>query len=547
MSFRQNLCQKRKRKKGKLDNRTYAGYPVDGMQMDVYINQNGILEHAKMEDVRLSPDNSSFTCTAYAYGNSLAEVLKKYLEARAEAEVEVLSDEGDSIHRLKILSVNGEYTVTERAEGTHKPTVAFVKRTEKIPERYLIQVDARNNRNEFYKMTDLGGGEWGATHGRIGEKQSRSRMTRNVVIPKSYPDYMFGVKLQEKLSKGYQDKSECHEVKVLKKNISDPFTTGINNPQIADLVGKLISYAQNVIGQNYTVSYTDVTKVMVRDAAAEIENMRKSADTEEFNWHLISLMHVIPRKIDRKSGGVNAMLAESKKDFAAILIRETELLDVMESQIGITESERQPEESILQKMGLEIFEASNEQICEVKKQLNSSLVPRLKRVFCVTNLKTEKSFNEYIKRDKTSDGKQMDTRLFWHGSRNANWLSILQKGLLLNPDAVITGKMFGNGVYFALSAMKSWGYTSSRNAKWNSESSNLAYLSLYETAYGKPYEVYSYDGNWSGFSYSRLQNEHPGCSCVHAKKERGMLYDDEIIFYREDQMTIRYICEFSAA
>ena len=34
----------------------------------------------------------------------------------------------------------------------------------------------------------------------------RKRAARNVVVPKSYPDYMFGLKLMEKLKKGYQDK-----------------------------------------------------------------------------------------------------------------------------------------------------------------------------------------------------------------------------------------------------------------------------------------------------------------------------------------------------
>ena len=72
-------------------------------------------------------------------------------------------------------------------------------------------------------------------------------------------------------------------------------------------------------------------------------------------------------------------------------------------------------------------------------------------------------------------------------------------------------------------------------------------MALYETAYGTPHEVYSFDGSWNGFNYQSLQREFPGCDCVHAKADKGMLLNDEIIFYREDQITIQYLCEFDLA
>ena len=51
-----------------------------------------------------------------------------------------------------------------------------------------------------------------------------------------------------------------------------------------------------------------------------------------------------------------------------------------------------------------------------------------------------------------------------HGSRMSNWVSILQNGLMLDPSrlgVVITGKMFGYGVYFANSISKSAQYCGS--------------------------------------------------------------------------------------
>lgn len=51
--------------------------------------------------------------------------------------------------------------------------------------------------------------------------------------------------------------------------------------------------------------------------------------------------------------------------------------------------------------------------------------------------------------------------LLWHGSRVPNFCSILQKGLILNPETlgvVITGKMFGNAIYFSDTFSKSFNY-----------------------------------------------------------------------------------------
>jgi len=63
--------------------------------------------------------------------------------------------------------------------------------------------------------------------------------------------------------------------------------------------------------------------------------------------------------------------------------------------------------------------------------------------------------------DNNKIDKSKKCKLLFHGSGLDNWLSILKKGLVLNPEkegAKITGKMFGNGVYFANIPSKSAQY-----------------------------------------------------------------------------------------
>lgn len=150
---------------------------------------------------------------------------------------------------------------------------------------------------------------------------------------------------------------------------------------------------------------------------------------------------------------------------------------------------------------------------------------------------------------KSGDNSQQDkkhiskTKLLWHGSRNENWWSIINTGLVLRPtNAVITGKMFGFGIYYAPKARKSLGYTSLSGSYWARGNSNSAFMALMDVAYGKPYDVHSFDSKYYDFNYERLQKTCPGANCLHAHAG-SMLRNDEIIVYKEDQCTIKYLVE----
>lgn len=503
--------------------------------------KNGDVSTGKIRFMDMEPGNDGeIGCTAYEYGMALADALSGMLDPDTEAHVYVSSENGISFHVLKAAPGASGYVISDRDSG-RPPLLRFKKRTEKIPDRYLIIVDAARNLNDCYKMTDLGGGTWGATNGRIGERQGKNRRSRNVVIPKTYPDYRFGLAILEKLLSGYQDKSECHEKRIVRKKNEEATVYGIEDDAVADLIERLMRYAQQAIAENYSVSYTDVSDEMIRQANEALDRLRKSTTLEEFNQHLNDLMCIIPRKIDgRGAAGVRSQFASEPADYAEILEREKELLDIMEGQIRIKNAgDDKREGSILDSMGISMRRATDAEFKEAKAALDGGLQEKLKAVYCVTNNATQKKFDGYIRKAGTG------TRLFWHGSKNRNWISILQKGLLLNPDAEITGKMFGQGIYFAPSAMKSWGYTSSPSAKWTNESGDSVFMAMFNTAYGNPYVIYTRTVN-SRFNWEDLKRVAPNCDCLHAKADKGLLHADEVIFYREDQVTVKYLCEFAA-
>ena len=315
----------------------------------------------------------------------------------------------------------------------------------------------------------------------------------------------------------------------------------IENKAIAEIIARLQAMAKQAVAENYTISSSKVTMAMVDAAQDQLAKMTlmASASVEEFNRALIELFGIIPRKM----GHVSAYIAVRPDDYGKIIQREQDLLDVMRGQVYVppvqSDAHEEPEEgkakTILEAKGLVFEEVDANDIVKIKSALGSC-ADKFCHAWRVTNIATQKAFDEYVK-----DG--VKTKLLWHGSRNENWWSIVGSGLVLRPtNAVITGKMFGYGIYFATKARKSLGYTSLSGSYWAHGSSSSAFMGLYEVAYGKPYDVHSFDSRFYGLNYEGLQKLCPGANCLHAH-EGQMLRNDEIIVYKECQTTIKYLVE----
>lgn len=395
---------------------------------------------------------------------------------------------------------------------------------------YLIKVEPGQNNNKYYRMIPKGD-NWIAEYGRVGAGcQTRS-----------YGMYEWDKKYNEKLRKGYVDRTELVEDLIAKEkpSTSDGYRA-IENKVIAEIVARLQAMAKKAVADNYTISSNQVTMAMVAAAQEQLAKMTGmvNASVEEFNRALIELFGIIPRKM----GNVSSHIAKDPSEYGKIIEREQDLLDVMRGQVYVPPEHVEPdspldcgEKTILEEKGVVFEEVTDDDVAVIKSALGSC-ADKFCRAWRVTNLATQKRFDEYVK-----DG--MRTKLLWHGSRNENWWSIVGSGLVLRPtNAVITGKMFGYGIYFATKARKSLGYTSLSGSYWAHGSSSSAFMGLYEVAYGKPYDVHSFDSKYYSLNYESLQRMCPGANCLHAH-EGQMLRNDEIIVYQECQTTIKYLVE----
>lgn len=398
-----------------------------------------------------------------------------------------------------------------------------------IKPRYLVMVTASANNNKYYKQIPHGD-SWTAEYGRVGSSPQR----------REYPMSQWETKYREKIKKGYVDQSDLVEdlIKVEKPQKSK--YKEIENQVIAEIVERLQAMAKKAISDNYTISSNKVTQAMVDEAQNVLTELLNIESLEEFNSTLLKLFTTIPRKM----GHVKYYLADKKEDFSKIIQREQDLLDVMGGQViqhqiidENDDDEEQSPNTILEQLGLEFEECDKNDIATIKAALGSC-ADKFHKAWKVKNTKTQEKFDKFVKENNIKD-----VRLLFHGSRNENWWSIINTGLILKPtNAVITGKMFGYGIYYAPKARKSLGYTSLSGSYWARGNSNSGFMALMDVAYGKPYDVYSFDSKYHSFDYNALQRNCPGANCLHAH-EGSMLRNDEIIIYKEEQCTIHYLIE----
>ena len=401
-----------------------------------------------------------------------------------------------------------------------------------IKPRYLVMVTASANNNKYYKQIPHGD-SWTAEYGRVGSSPQR----------REYPMSQWDKKYREKINKGYVDQSELVEDLItVVKDKKDSKYREIENQVIAEIVERLQKMARKAVSDNYNISSNKVTQAMVDEAQDVLTQLINISDIEEFNNTLLKLFTVIPRKM----GKVSSYLAKSEKDYPQIIQSEQDLLDVMKGQVvqkqkeDITEDtsdEDSSKSTILEVLGLKFSECDSNDIIKIKSALGSC-ADKFHRAWKVENIKTSNRFEGFCDKENITNKK-----FLWHGSRNENWWSIINTGLVLRPtNAVITGKMFGIGTYFAPKAQKSLGYTSLSGSYWTKGNDNSGFMALMEVAYGKPYDVYSFDSKYYDFNYAKLQNACEGANCLHAHAG-SMLRNDEIVIYREEQCTIRYLVE----
>ena len=429
-------------------------------------------------------------------------------------------------------AVEAEKRKAERAENPKK----FM---------YLVFVDVSRNMNKYYKMLENDDGKtFTATWGRLGEANTNTA---------TYPMEIWDQKCKDKWRKGYKDNTSLFKLDDESVDATDGVLMQNVDPSVIELMDILGASAKDVVKANYLYPIETISLESIKEAQDYLNKMSEvTEDVNYFNYLLLEVFKLIPRKMQ----DVGSNVASASYQFSSCLKREQDLLDTLISGIQSLDSKgKSSSYNTFANLGISIRPVDEKEEAHLhgyqdhdgywhtSHALMGSSSSRYIRAWRVENFNTKKKFDDY----RNSFKEKKEVMELFHGSLTCNFLSILKSGLLLRPTNVhITGKMFGYGIYFANDADKSMGYGSqSYGSRWAHGSEDKGYLAVFDVMTGNQYRPNSYGGSLSSMTYKELQNRKAGADCLFADHLNTGLRKDEIIIYKEEQATIKYLIEYS--
>lgn len=399
---------------------------------------------------------------------------------------------------------------------------------------YLVNVDAGDNHNKFYEIKELSDGSLECRYGRVGSEGSVHVYNR---YEKDFYDLV-----ESKERKGYKDVTDLHKVEVVTRTI--PTYKPVEDNEVQKVLERIIAASRQFMKKNYTISTADITPDMIDEAENKLARLGKMLDSSWNVWSFNSVLQELFATVPRAMTHVQDYLAETQNDFRKIYDREFKMLQNMKGAVSISVQDQKgdhEDQTVLEARGLTMrrvtYKEEDEILAHLGADYNGSVERRYVRAFAVENKATRKAYEEYKQERKI--GKR-EFKLFYHGSKLENWYSILSSGLLLNPNAVQTGKMFGKGLYFAPECRKALNYMDTRGSRWNAGTEDTGYTAIYSVALGKRYEPNHVLG--STFTGDQLPKEYSSVYASKKNKHLG-LNNDEYIVYKQEACTVKYLLE----
>ena len=400
---------------------------------------------------------------------------------------------------------------------------------------YLIKIDPVNNHNVQFIMEETPDGRLIFSKGRVGARP----------VTGSYKISVWDKLYEKMLKQGFVDKTNEYDMSSDKASPEpEEDNIGSDDPDVIKFVKKILSFAKKKVKETYSITMNLVTSKMLSDARDIILKMDELAkDNKEDEIDLVvafrelqmRLFYIIPRKMQ----DVSEALASSRDDFEEIIKNERELLMLARSESNSEQDKKEPKKkgkSLLERFNLSIRRCTKEEEENIKKHMDRYSQPKFRRAFRVINFITEAAQKKWMDENDVTE-----VHFLYHGSKNFLIWAIMTMGLLLNPDAPITGKMFGWGIYFANKAIKSLNYTSLSGSTWAHGNAKTAYLFVFKVAYKNPKHVNA----WSSYMGSLDAKKIKPHDALHAHKGQS-LKEDEIIVYNQAQVTIQYVIELAA-
>jgi poly [ADP-ribose] polymerase 2/3/4 len=279
-----------------------------------------------------------------------------------------------------------------------------------------------------------------------------------------------------------------------------------------------------------------VTTTTINDARRALNDLKDIMDSEgridpdkpitksSNNFYYSKIPHHFGRKITKDDW----IITDAK------LVEEYDLLDQLEAsvQMGLTTNTNAAKQMSNFETDIEPLDKKDKYYKELVNLVRGTRKHGHLANWDVKNIYIVKIGKERERYEK-AEPKYGNVQRFFHGSQNANLLSIMLGGLIIPPVSAghVTGRMFGNGIYGANSSTKSLNYSTGGWSGRRNKFSN-SFLLRCNFAMGKTYEV-------GGSTHSPPS----GYDSLSALSSLGSLYNDEFIVYKLEQCTITHLIE----
>ena len=245
---------------------------------------------------------------------------------------------------------------------------------------------------------------------------------------------------------------------------------------------------------------------------------------------LCQYLRIIPQSLGMKRFSTETVIPDD-----AALQKQSDLIDSLESSYQAMTSNPTPKTSSDSKSQERIFKVDLDVLKDAteRSRLERSFESSKKRMHGYDNVRVREIFKVTIHDMASAFNKSLgNLEEVYHGTSQANCLSILKCGLKMSPPstAAIAGALFGPGIYGAKNSTKSLGYSLGR---WGQGGvGDSAWLFVCSFAMGKTYSTTAY-------GCSRPN----GYDSIWAKASSGGLHNDELIVARNNQCDVKYLLE----
>jgi poly [ADP-ribose] polymerase len=177
--------------------------------------------------------------------------------------------------------------------------------------------------------------------------------------------------------------------------------------------------------------------------------------------------------------------------------------------------------------------------CEEIDRINKKFLETLHKNHVCSHLRPKRSWNIEIssmKKDFETYGKSIgNVQEYYHGTKISNLLSIMSKGMVIVPSgsSSVTGRMFGDGLYFSSESSKSLNYS---YGYWQGSRDNNCFMLMAQVAMGN-YFVPNGPKNF--------KKTPDGYDSVWAKAKQSGVLNHEMIVYNKHQVNPTHLIEFA--